>query len=136
LSKALNCNPARQLKFATIGACLLVVVLAAIPSAQRAAEPLPVGLWTTIDNRTPSRRRWCASWRTTETTSEPSSGCSILRRSGDHYDGDEILDPDSGSVYRSTTRLEDGGRELVVRGYVAISLFGRSQTWICASQDP
>jgi uncharacterized protein (DUF2147 family) len=26
--------------------------------------------------------------------------------------------------------LEDGGRKLVVRGYIGFSLLGRSQTWI------
>jgi uncharacterized protein (DUF2147 family) len=26
--------------------------------------------------------------------------------------------------------LEDGGNKLVVRGYIGVSLLGRSQTWI------
>jgi uncharacterized protein (DUF2147 family) len=32
-------------------------------------------------------------------------------------------------VYRASIRLEQGGKKLVVRGYVGISLFGRSQIW-------
>lgn len=27
-------------------------------------------------------------------------------------------------------RLEDGGAKIIARGYVGMSLFGRSQTWI------
>jgi uncharacterized protein (DUF2147 family) len=27
-------------------------------------------------------------------------------------------------------KLEDSGRKLVVRGYIGVSLIGRSQTWI------
>ncbi len=49
-------------------------------------------------------------------------------RQNEYGDG-EILDPDTGSVYRCQARLTDGGRTLVVRGYVGFSLFGRSQTW-------
>ncbi len=26
--------------------------------------------------------------------------------------------------------LEDGGQKLVVRGYIGVSLLGRSQTWV------
>jgi uncharacterized protein (DUF2147 family) len=52
-----------------------------------------------------------------------------LKRHGEEYDGGEILDPDTGSIYRCQARLTDGGRTLVVRGYIGFSLFGRSQTW-------
>ena len=52
-----------------------------------------------------------------------------LRRDGDHWTGGRILDPETGSVYRCSMRLEDGGQTLVMRGYIGISLLGRSQTW-------
>ena len=55
-----------------------------------------------------------------------------LRRDGDEWDGGTILDPASGEVYRCSLRLEDGGRRLVVRGYLGISLLGRSQIWVRA----
>jgi uncharacterized protein (DUF2147 family) len=45
------------------------------------------------------------------------------------YGGGDILDPDSGSVYRSKFHLEKDGNVLVVRGFIGLSLFGRSQTW-------
>jgi uncharacterized protein (DUF2147 family) len=45
------------------------------------------------------------------------------------YRGGGILDPDSGSIYRCKFRLVDGGTRLKVRGFLGVSLFGRSQTW-------
>jgi uncharacterized protein (DUF2147 family) len=47
---------------------------------------------------------------------------------GEYRDGD-ILDPDNGVIYRCKLRLEGGGMKLKVRGFVGVSLFGRSQTW-------
>jgi uncharacterized protein (DUF2147 family) len=46
--------------------------------------------------------------------------------------GGEILDPDNGTVYRSHLTVIEGGKKLVVRGYVGMPLFGRSQTWVRA----
>jgi len=53
-----------------------------------------------------------------------------LKKDGDHYSGGEILDPKTGTIYRARMRLTEGGRKLEVRGYVGLSLFGRSQTWL------
>ena len=53
-----------------------------------------------------------------------------LKRDGDEWDGGTILDPDSGNVYSAKLHLDDGGRKLEVRGYLGISLLGRSQTWV------
>jgi uncharacterized protein (DUF2147 family) len=46
------------------------------------------------------------------------------------YDGGKILDPANGSIYRSKLELIENGQKLEVRGYIGISLFGRSQTWL------
>lgn len=53
-----------------------------------------------------------------------------LKKDGDAWDGGSVLDTDSGNSYSVNLHLADGGRKLVVRGYIGISLFGRSQTWI------
>ncbi|MEW6344707.1 MAG: DUF2147 domain-containing protein [Pseudomonadota bacterium] len=53
-----------------------------------------------------------------------------LKKDGDGWDGGEILDPENGKVYKCKMHLEDGGQKLVVRGYIGVSLLGRSQTWI------
>ena len=53
-----------------------------------------------------------------------------LRKSGDEYVDGQILDPDTGSVYRSKMKVIDNGQKLDVRGFIGIPLLGRTQTWI------
>lgn len=45
------------------------------------------------------------------------------------YVGEEILDPFSGNTYRVKLKLKDAGQLLAVRGYIGVSLFGRTQIW-------
>jgi len=52
-----------------------------------------------------------------------------LRKQDDGYSGGEILDPDNGRIYRCTLRVDDGGKTMQVRGYIGVSLFGRTQRW-------
>lgn len=54
---------------------------------------------------------------------------SNLHQDGDEYTGGEILDPFSGNSYSAKLRLLDGGTKLKVRGFVGVSLFGRTQIW-------
>ena len=42
----------------------------------------------------------------------------------------QLLDPDSGKIYSCQITLSDDGNKLNVRGYVGVSLFGRTQVWI------
>jgi uncharacterized protein (DUF2147 family) len=53
-----------------------------------------------------------------------------MKKTDDGWDGGQILDPENGKVYKCKMHLEDGGQKLVVRGYIGVSLLGRSQTWI------
>lgn len=53
-----------------------------------------------------------------------------LKKSGDEYNGGQILDPDNGKVYKSKATLIEGGRKLNVRGYIGIPMLGRSQVWV------
>ena len=53
-----------------------------------------------------------------------------LKKQGGEYQGGEILDPETGKIYRAKIKLADGGRKLEVRGFIGVSLFGRSQTWL------
>jgi uncharacterized protein (DUF2147 family) len=53
-----------------------------------------------------------------------------MKPSGSDWEGGQILDPESGKLYKCKMRLEDGGQKLVVRGYIGVSLLGRSQTWV------
>jgi uncharacterized protein (DUF2147 family) len=45
------------------------------------------------------------------------------------FENGEILDPDSGDVYRLRITVIDAGSRLDVRGYLGFALFGRSQVW-------
>jgi uncharacterized protein (DUF2147 family) len=68
-----------------------------------------------------------------ERKNKPIRGMKILwgvKKSGDTWTGGKILDPNNGKVYRVNLTPSDGGKKLVVRGYVGIALIGRTQTWI------
>lgn len=52
-----------------------------------------------------------------------------LKKDGDEYSSGKILDPKTGTLYKCSITLE-GTDKLKVRGFIGISLFGRTQTWI------
>ena len=138
-------------------ALLACALLGAPPIASQAAgSQSPIGLWKTFDDKTQQPRalvriylqdgkyfgrieqsftpgaetRVCSAC-TDLRKNQPIIGLLIIRnmtlRDGD-YSGGDILDPDSGSVYRCKFHLEKDGT-LAVRGYIGFSLFGRSQSW-------
>lgn len=51
-----------------------------------------------------------------------------LSKNGSEYDGGKILDPQNGKLYKCYINLENKDK-LKVRGYIGISLFGRTQYW-------
>ena len=51
-----------------------------------------------------------------------------LTKDDDEYSGGKILDPKNGKQYKCYITL-DGKDKLKVRGYIGISLLGRTQTW-------
>ena len=67
-----------------------------------------------------------------ELRNRPLDGIIILHGfeyKGDHvWKGGTIYDPNSGNFYKSSMKLVDRNT-LKVRGYIGISLFGRSDTW-------
>ncbi len=63
---------------------------------------------------------------------KPIQGMVIIRglsKDGDEYNGGKILDPKSGKIYKCSLSLESKDK-LTVRGYIGISLLGRTQKWI------
>lgn len=46
------------------------------------------------------------------------------------WSGGRILDPSNGKVYKLKAELSENGKKLEVRGYIGVSLIGRTQTWI------
>lgn len=51
-----------------------------------------------------------------------------LQKEGNEYNSGKILDPKSGNLYKCFITLETNDK-LKVRGYIGISLFGRTQYW-------
>jgi uncharacterized protein (DUF2147 family) len=49
---------------------------------------------------------------------------------GNTWSGGQILDPETGKVYRASLALEDGGRKLRLHGYIGIPLLGRTERWL------
>jgi len=64
---------------------------------------------------------------------KPINGMVIIRelsKDGDSWSGGKILDPNSGKIYKCTIKLDEKNKnKLDVRGYLGISVLGRTQTW-------
>lgn len=66
---------------------------------------------------------------------QPLQGMQILsglRWDGAAWSGGWVLDPDTGKRYRATIRVAADGRSLTLRGYIGVSLLGRTQRWVRA----
>ena len=50
-----------------------------------------------------------------------------LKKEGDEFTGGTITDPKTGKTYKCT--ITKSGDKLNVRGYIGMSVFGRTQTW-------
>ena len=132
----------------------IVFAVGFIPSVFAAS---PVGTWTTIDEKTGAKRAvvnvsesgGVLSGTIVKVYPQPGDTgiCSKcpggfkgkkiqgirflwgLKSDGaNQWSGGSILDPKSGKVYRAKVTLE--GNKLLVRGYVGVSLLGRTQTWV------
>lgn len=53
-----------------------------------------------------------------------------LKKDGSEFKGGEILDPETGDVYKAKMKLVDDGKKLDVRGFIGFALIGRTQTWL------
>jgi uncharacterized protein (DUF2147 family) len=66
-----------------------------------------------------------------EDKDKPIEGMVIIRgleKDGDQYNSGKILDPESGNLYKCYIELEDPNK-LKVRGYIGLSVIGRTQYW-------
>jgi uncharacterized protein (DUF2147 family) len=118
----------------------------------------PTGLWRTIDDKTHKTRGLVrlfekdgAIFGKIEASFDPKEAKEVcdkcdgdrkdkpvigllflrdMKKRGSEYTGGDILDPDTGWIYKCKMSLEDGGQKLTVRGYLGLALLGRSQTWI------
>ncbi|WP_432258246.1 DUF2147 domain-containing protein [Cupriavidus sp. TMH.W2] len=141
----------------TLRAAVLAATL--LGSAAAMAQATPSGMWKTIDDNTGKPRglveitekNGVFSGRVVKSLVEsegkpkvcdkctdarkdqPVIGMTILtglRKTADNeWSGGEILDPESGKIYKSKMSLAEDGNKLNVRGFIGISLIGRTQTW-------
>ena len=123
-----------------------------------AFDSSPAGVWRTIDDNThkarglirlyehngeifgkieasfdPKEAKEVCDLCTGDRKNQPVIGLVVMRnmkKHGAEYSGGDILDPDTGNIYRCKFTMEDGGRKLLVRGYIGFSLLGRSQVWL------
>ena len=138
---------------------LLLAALAATPFQSSLAQVATKGLWTTVSDRdgkpeavveirevngelvgvvrallvAADREDSICTKCPGDRRGRPIVGMEILRHmkpdGSGAFSGGEILDPENGKTYRATMKLADGGQKLIVRGYIGLSIFGRSQTW-------
>jgi uncharacterized protein (DUF2147 family) len=136
----------------------LTAVAFLLAGSMLAQDPSPVGVWRTLDEKTQKVRgtvlvyerngAYFAKIASAVNPKEASDICDAcpgerknkpvvglvimegMKRIGSEYAGGEVLDPDTGWVYRGKFKLTEGGQKLVLRGFIGLSLIGRSQTWI------
>lgn len=138
---------------------VLVAVACWLPGAGRAAEPTAVGLWEKLDDSGkpqgwfriaerngvyegqivkmfPKPGEDPTTWRCTKCEGDQKDAQVLgitfikgMKRQALAYEDGKILDPRDGSIYSARMDLSPDGKQLSVRGYLGISLLGRTETW-------
>ena len=150
----------KQLMVATV--LLISTMTLAQSAPATAADLSPVGLWKTLDDKTGEARSFIKVWTDKgelfgrieklvrkpdenpnplcdkcpgDKKDKPIIGMMVmwgLKQDGNTWRGGTLLDPDDGKTYKSKVKVIDGGRKLEVRGFIGVSLIGRTQTWVRA----
>jgi uncharacterized protein (DUF2147 family) len=139
---------------------ILLLIALGLMSTLAAANENPVGLWRTIDDKSGKEKSLVRVSESNgqlqitieklfrEPGEEPNPLCdkcpgekknkpvigmqigSGLKKDGDVWSGGEILDPQNGKTYKCKVWLEDKGKKLNVRGFIGVSVLGRTQVWV------
>lgn len=70
-----------------------------------------------------------------ELFNKPVIGMTILKnlsKDGKEWNGGTIMDPDNGKTYKCKIEVVENGARLKVRGFIGVSLLGRTQYWLKA----
>jgi uncharacterized protein (DUF2147 family) len=136
-----------------------VIFIVTLLGASIALAASPVGYWQTIDDSTKQPKsivkitelpdhsfqgqivklyanpsKICTSC-TDARKDQPLMGMKVIegmraaKSSHALWNRGNILDPKNGKIYHCNLQLTDNNTKLVVRGYLGVPLFGRSQTW-------
>ena len=63
---------------------------------------------------------------------QPIAGMQVLwglKEENGEWKGGKVLDADNGSIYKCKLSVSEDGQKLNIRGFIGISLLGRTQTW-------
>lgn len=153
-------NGSFRLGIASVALAGLLVLPAAAGAEVDAKSP--VGRWKTIDEQSGKAKSVIRIWEKDgvlmglidelilepgedpnplcdkcdgEHKNEPIKGMTILRgfkKDDEKWSGGKIFDPETGKTYKCTIAVVDDGKRLKVRGYIGISLIGRTQYWLRA----
>ncbi len=137
---------------------LLLAVLTSVAVVE--AQPTPAGRWKTFDDATGKAKSIVLLWEDggriygkiekvlNPSPDNPKQQCihcvgalngkplvglqilSGLKKDGEQWSGGKILDPDNGKFYKCFIAVQEGGKTLKVRGFIGISLLGRTQYWL------
>jgi len=138
---------------------LALIAFCWVPDTAHAAGPTAAGLWEKRDDSGqpqgwfriadrngayegqivrmfPKPGQDPTSWRCTKCDGEQKDALVLgltfikgMKRQGLAYEDGKILDPRDGSLYSARMDLSPDGQQLSVRGYVGISLLGRTEVW-------
>ena len=122
----------------------------------------PVGKWKTIDDNTGDARSIINIWEKDgeifgsieslfrkpqenpnplctkckgSLKNKPVIGLTILKnlkQDDTEWNGGTILDPENGNTYKCKIEVVENGTKLKVRGFIGVSVLGRTQTWLSA----
>ena len=139
---------------------ILILIALGLISTLAAANENPVGLWRTIDDKSGKEKSLVRVTESNgqlqltiekifrepgedpnplcdkcpgEKKNKPVIGMQIgngLKKDSDVWSGGEILDPQNGKTYKCKVWLEDKGKKLHVRGFIGVSVLGRTQVWV------
>jgi uncharacterized protein (DUF2147 family) len=138
----------------------LTILVISVAASLFAQDFSPIGKWKTIDDETGKAKSIINIWQqedklygTIESLflepdedpnplcdkckgdlyNKPVIGLTILndlKQDGNEWNSGTIMDPDNGKTYKCKIEVVENGAKLMVRGFIGISLLGRTQYWL------